>query len=123
MRNIDPKKYAVPEGWNYKKARELFVTPEVTDPATIDLKWTDPDEEGVVAFLCGHRQFAEDRVRNGVKKIQKTRTTSTQGRLDGFFKVLPSTGSPAAANKRKTDDKKGGAAKKAKGGGGGRKPK
>lgn len=122
VRNIDPAKYTIPEDWNYKKARELFVTPEVTDPETIELKWTDPDEEGIVAYLCGHRQFSEDRVRNGVKKIQKTRTSTTQGRLDSFFKVLPSTGSPAS-NKRKTDEKKaGGLAKKNKSGGG-RKPK
>lgn len=74
------------------------------------LKWSDPDEEGLVEFLCGNRQFNEERVRNGAKKIMKTRTTSTQGRLDSFFKVLPSTSLPMA--KRKTDDKKGGPANK-----------
>lgn len=85
------------------------------------LKWTDPDEEGLVEFLCGHRQFSEERIRNGAKKIMKTRSTSTQGRLDSFFKVLPST-TPV---KRKTDDVKKGPAKKAKTGGTprGRKPK
>lgn len=65
------------------------------------LKWSEPDEEGVVKFLCGHRQFSEDRVRNGIKKLQKARGTSTQARLDGFFTVLGTT--PA---KRKAEDKK-----------------
>lgn len=68
-------------------------------------------------FLCGDRQFSEERIRGGCKKILKTRTTSTQGRLDGFFKVLPSTPSN---NKRKSDPvsaKKGPANKKAKSGG------
>jgi hypothetical protein len=30
-------------------------------------------------------------VRNGAKKLAKARTGTTQGRLDSFFKVLPST--------------------------------
>lgn len=67
-------------------------------------------------YLCGDRQFNEERIRSGCKKIQKTRTTSTQGRLDSFFKVLPTT--PNNANKRKSDaaknDKSGSASKKAK---------
>lgn len=129
VRNLDTKKFTVPADWNYRKARELFVTPEVDDPAGIELKWTEPDEEGLVAFLCGDRQFSEDRVRGGAKKIMKTRTQTTQGRLDGFFKVLPSTpkATPAksATGKRKADDGKKGAGPSAKkpAKGGGRRPK
>ena len=37
-------------------------------------------------------------MRNGIKKLTKARTGSTQGRLDGFFKVLSS---PSNATKRK----------------------
>lgn len=74
------------------------------------LKWTDPDEDGLVAFLCGDRQFNEDRVRNGAKKIMKTRSTSTQGRLDSFFKVIPS----ATPIKRKGEEIKKESAKKIK---------
>ena len=29
LQNIDTKKYPVPENWQYKEARELFVNPEV----------------------------------------------------------------------------------------------
>lgn len=79
------------------------------------LKWSDPDEEGMVKFLCGDKQFNEDRVRNGCKKLMKSRSTTTQGRLDGFFTVLSTT--PA---KRKNDDKKENANKKKKTAGGGR---
>lgn len=62
----------------------------------LQLKWNDPDEEGLVKFLCGDKQFNEDRVRNGAKKLMKARHTGTQGRIDSFFKVLPSTnGTPA----------------------------
>lgn len=85
----------------------------------------EPDEEGLVKFLCGDRQFNEDRVRSGAKKILKSKQTQTQGRLDSFFKVLPSTATP----KRKVeDDKKKANQKKPKtgaasGGNRGRRPK
>jgi len=78
-----------------------------------DFKWTVPDEEGLVAFLCGQKAFAEERVRNGCKKLQKARQTTTQGRLDGFFKIVSS--SPPV--KRPAEEKKGSDKKKARGGG------
>lgn len=53
-------------------------------------------------YLCGDKQFNEERVRNGTKKLLKARNTSTQGRLDSFFKVLPNPNPP----KRKVDEKK-----------------
>lgn len=77
------------------------------------IKWTDPDEEGMVKYLCVEKQFNEDRVRNGCKKLMKARDGTTQGRLDGFFTVLSST--PA---KRKAEDKKNSTNKRAKAAGG-----
>lgn len=131
VRNIDAKKYTVPEGWMYEKARELFRKPDVRPAAEVELKWTDPDEAGLVEFLCGDRQFSEDRIRSGVKKIEKTRGQTTQGRLDGFFKVLPATpkaapvGGQSAAAKRKAEEakKKGGPPAKKAAKGGGRRPR
>ncbi|KAG5682843.1 hypothetical protein PVAND_012165 [Polypedilum vanderplanki] len=120
VKNIDKKKYEVPENWNYERARELFKEPEITDIETIELKWTQPDEDGLVKYLCGDKQFNEERVRAGAQKIQKSLKTATQGRLDSFFKVIPSSTPPSL--KRKVDDKKSsGSAKKVKGSG--RKPK
>lgn len=37
LKNIDTKKYIVPEDWNYKQARELFVNPVVADPDTLQV--------------------------------------------------------------------------------------
>lgn len=37
LENIDRKKYVVPENWNYKEARALFMEPEVADPESIDV--------------------------------------------------------------------------------------
>ena len=65
--------------------------------------------------MCGEKGFAEDRVRNGAKKLLKGRQGSTQGRLDSFFKVMPITPTNGAANKRKSEENKSGnSAKKAK---------
>ena len=49
--------------------------------------------------MCEEKGFNEDRIRNGIKKLAKARNTSTQGRLDSFFKILPSPSS--TDNKRK----------------------
>ncbi|XP_063707741.1 flap endonuclease 1-like [Culicoides brevitarsis] len=122
LENIDQKKFIVPENWNYEQARALFKNPEIANPEEIELKWTEPDEEGLVKFLCGDRQFNEQRVRSGAQKLMKCRSTGTQGRLDSFFKVLPST-TPNQKRKSIADVKKE-SAKKLKGGAkGSRKPK
>ncbi|XP_046843518.1 flap endonuclease 1-like isoform X2 [Xenia sp. Carnegie-2017] len=116
LKHIDSKKYPIPEDWKYKEARALFKNPDVADPEKVELKWCDPDVDGLVHFLVKEKGFSEERIRSGISKLQKARKTSVQGRLDGFFKVLATT--PNATNKRKADNKKtkGPAAKKAKSG-------
>lgn len=117
IEKIDKEKYTVPENWMYKEARELFLKPDVTDPEKIDLKWIEPDEEGIIEFMCKDKGFSEERMRNGVKKIVKARNTGTQVRLDSFFKVTSTT------PKRKTEDTKENDKKKAKKTGAYKKPK
>lgn len=112
LKNLDTKKYVPPEDWNFEGARQLFTDPDVTDPKDIELKWTDVDEEGLVKFLCGERQFNEDRIRNGAKKLTKARSGTTQGRLDSFFTVLPSNNTTP---KRKAEPKKPTPSKRGKG--------
>lgn len=110
IEKLDKNKYPLPENWMFKEARELFLHPEIIDAEKIDLKWSEPDEEGIVQYMCNEKGFNEDRMRNGVKKILKARTTGTQVRLDSFFKVTVST----TPSKRKTDDTKENDKKKAK---------
>ncbi|KAK9467772.1 PIN domain-like protein [Lipomyces arxii] len=83
-------KYKIPENWPYKDARELFLYPEIQDPENIDLKWIEPDLEGLIEFLVTEKGFNEDRVRSGAARLTKNLKTAQQGRLDGFFKVIPS---------------------------------
>ena len=51
-----------------RQIKEIFLHPKVTDNYKIE--WREPDIEGVVNFLCGERDFSEDRVRKAVEKIQ-----------------------------------------------------
>lgn len=108
--NIDKSKYPPPENWLYTEARRLFTAPDVTPASEVDLKWEKPDEEALVAYMCGEKGFAEERIRNGIKKLDKARGGATQGRLDSFFKVLPSP--TPGQNKRKAEEKAGSAKKK-----------
>jgi flap endonuclease-1 len=112
IKAVDKKKHTIPENWLFSEARRLFITPDVTPGEEFDFKWEKPDEEGLIKYMCEEKGFAEDRIRNGLKKLLKARQGTTQGRLDSFFKVLPSTPN---ANKRKSDDgKMNGSGKKAK---------
>lgn len=111
IKHIDTKKYTLPEEWPYQEARELFKNPEVVNGEDVELKWEAPNEEELIQFLVEEKGFSEDRIRSGIKKLVKARQGSTQGRLDSFFKVLPS---PTSASKRKSEDTKGPKAKKAK---------
>lgn len=54
---------------------KLFLEPEVTE--RYELQWRPPDIEGVVSFLCGERDFSEERVRKalgmmgpGLRKVE-----------------------------------------------------
>ena len=114
IKSIDKKKYTVPEGWNYEGARQLFKEPEVTPADQIEIKWEKPDEEGLVKYMCEEKGFAEDRIRNGAKKLLKARQGSTQGRLDSFFKVLPNTNNTPNGKRKSEEMSKNGSAKKGK---------
>lgn len=95
-------KYQVPEDWPFAEARKLFQAPDITDPKEVDLKWSEPDVEGLVEFLCKEKGFSEERVRKAAVKLNKQNKAAPQGRLDSFFKVKPKTGVDlATANKRK----------------------
>uniref|UniRef100_A0A8C7HJ84 Flap endonuclease 1 n=1 Tax=Oncorhynchus kisutch TaxID=8019 RepID=A0A8C7HJ84_ONCKI len=109
LENIDPSKHPAPEDWLYKEARGLFLQPDVVDCSTVDLKWSEPNEDALIQFMCAEKQFSEDRIKNGCKKILKSRQGSTQGRLDTFFTI---TGS--LSSKRKEPETKGSNKKKQK---------
>jgi len=63
---------------------EVFLDPEVTD--RYSLQWQEPDVEGVVAFLCGERDFSEERVRKALEKMTcGLKETSKRSTLEKWF--------------------------------------
>jgi flap endonuclease-1 len=50
-----------------KYIREIFLKPKVTD--NYKLEWKDPDEDGIINFLCEEKEFSEDRVKKVLERI------------------------------------------------------
>jgi len=67
-----------------QRIREIFLNPKITD--NYQLRWREPDIEGVVNFMCGERDFSEDRVRKALEKMT-TGIKKTKGKvtLESFF--------------------------------------
>ncbi|XP_056865884.1 flap endonuclease 1 isoform X1 [Raphanus sativus] len=96
LENINKERYQIPEEWPYNEARRLFKEPDVlTDEEQLDIKWTSPDEEGIVQFLVNENGFNIDRVTKAVEKIKSAKNKSSQGRLESFFKPVASSSVPA----------------------------
>jgi len=97
LKHIDRTKYGVPENFNYQAVRDLFKNPEVTESTQIELKWTPPDEEGLIAYMVGEKGFNRDRIMAGIEKLKKFKKEAVQERLTSYFGV------PAVV-KRKRDE-------------------
>ena len=47
--------------------REIFLKPEVTDKYKIE--WKEPNEEGIIDFLCRQKEFSEERVKKSIDRM------------------------------------------------------
>ena len=47
--------------------RQVFLHPEVTDNYT--LEWKEPDEAGIVDFMCRQKEFSEERVKKSLERM------------------------------------------------------
>jgi len=65
------------------RVREIFLKPDVT--STYSLKWSTPNVENVVEFLCRERDFSEDRVRKAVSRMSAKTTPKAKSTLESFF--------------------------------------
>jgi len=64
--------------------RKIFLQPDVT--TDYSLKWSKPDEEKVVSFLCGERDFSEERVRKAVSRMTAVTTSPPLKKtLESYF--------------------------------------
>jgi flap endonuclease-1 len=76
---IDTSKHPLPERYPYSDARELFLNPQVADPESIEIKWAEPNVEGLVDYLVREKGFSEERVRGGATRLTKGLKTKQQG--------------------------------------------
>ncbi|XP_076150514.1 putative flap endonuclease 1 homolog [Alosa pseudoharengus] len=97
--NVNRKTHPVPLGWTFQRARNLFL--ESLQVATPELEWKEPDEEGLVGFLCQEKHVVKlDRVRGRMEKFRKSREDKRkareeakaagkchQSRIEDFFRV------------------------------------
>jgi flap endonuclease-1 len=89
LATLDKTKFKIPEDYPFEEARALFKNPEITVSDECNVTYKDPDEEGLMKFLCEEKMFARDRVEKGLKKLVESKERKTQGRLDSFFTVQP----------------------------------
>ncbi|KAK1317418.1 Flap endonuclease 1-A [Acorus calamus] len=129
LENINKERYHIPETWPYQEARRLFKEPLVSDPTDQpEIKWTAPDEEGLITFLVNENGFNNERVTKAchilvilaIEKIKVTKNKSSQGQLESFFKPAVSTSTPIKRKKTLEKVTIESAKKKSKPSGGGR---
>nr|XP_018679803.1 PREDICTED: flap endonuclease 1-A-like isoform X2 [Musa acuminata subsp. malaccensis] len=86
LQNINKERYHLPEDWPYKKVRQLFREPNVSSEIP-ELRWTAPDDEGLVNFLVNENSFNNKRA---IEKIKVAEIKFSQGRLEGVSAYAPS---------------------------------
>ena len=50
-----------------KRIREIFLHPEVTDDFKLD--WKEPNEQGVIGFMCAEKEFGEERIKKALERM------------------------------------------------------
>ncbi len=64
--------------------REVFLHPKITDSYRI--VWGEPEVKGVVDFLCGEKDFSEDRVQNALgRTIEGMKKAKAKTTLEEWF--------------------------------------
>ena len=64
------------------RIRELFIHPEVTD--NYEIKWSKPDSEKLIGFLCDNHGFSVDRVEKAAERL-KAASGAKQKTLNQWF--------------------------------------
>ncbi|KAF8011536.1 hypothetical protein BT93_J1979 [Corymbia citriodora subsp. variegata] len=76
LENINKQRYQIRDKWPYSEAGMLFEEPIVSTEEQPEIKWTAPNEEGLISFLVNENGFNIDRV---IEKIKASKDESSQG--------------------------------------------
>jgi flap endonuclease-1 len=68
---------------NFEEVRNIFLRPQVTDDYSLD--YHEMQEEALIHFLCGERDFSLDRVRTVIERMKKFYADKKQARLENWF--------------------------------------
>ncbi|CAG97923.1 multifunctional nuclease RAD27 [Kluyveromyces lactis] len=112
--DISSGRWKIPEGWQFKEARDLFMQPDVIPSEEVTLKWEEPKAEELIEFMVKEKGFNEDRIKSGIERLRKGLKVGVQKRLDSFFKIQPKTKEELATAAKKAKDAKKKAAAKGK---------
>ncbi|KAF8038606.1 hypothetical protein BT93_B1206 [Corymbia citriodora subsp. variegata] len=93
--NINKQRYQIPDNWPYREVRLLFKEPIVSTEELPEIKWTVPNEEGLISFLVNENGFNIDRVTKAIEKIKAAKDKSSQGRLESSLKPAKHLSVPA----------------------------
>ncbi len=63
------RNYQIPDNFNYKKVRELFVNPKIKRISYEEIQWKKPDLEGLECYLIKEKGFSAKRTENIVKRF------------------------------------------------------
>ncbi|XP_018532702.1 probable flap endonuclease 1 homolog [Lates calcarifer] len=115
--HVNRKTHPVPCLWKYKEARKLFL--DVPQTVAPELTWTEPDEEGLVGFLCHAKHVKVERVRRRMERFRQTRDSwrkerekekaeghSRQTRMEDFFRVTRKREQPKEAADSSSSNRK-----------------
>lgn len=65
------------------EVRKIFLEPNVTDD--YEIRWGEPDTDGIKRFLCGEHDFSETRVQTGIEKLVKGKEKRDQTSLEKWI--------------------------------------
>ncbi|XP_068094279.1 flap endonuclease 1-like isoform X2 [Hyperolius riggenbachi] len=60
----------IPPDFEYQEARRLFLEPNVLDVTGFKVQLGNPDNEGVIQFLCGEKFLNKTKIENALMKLQ-----------------------------------------------------
>ncbi len=67
-----------------KFAESIFKRPKTTN--NYKLEWKEPDEEGLISYLCGEHDFSEERIKSTLERLLKEYDVKgSQAKLDRWF--------------------------------------
>jgi flap endonuclease-1 len=86
LESLDPAKRPEPSNFKHELAKQFFQECESVDPS-MELKWEEPDFEGLRKFLVEENSFAEDRVARYCDRLRGAKSKTKQQPLSMFFGV------------------------------------